>query len=67
LRAVVVQATQGWPFEPYTVGGRFGEGQAARLVLFEGYAGIAGREGVVTAREAAPRPAEGWADVALTR
>ena len=62
-RAVVVQATQGWPFEPYTAGGRFGPGQAARLTLFEGYAGIAGREGTVTARDTAPRPAEGWINI----
>lgn len=62
-RAVVVQATQGFPFEPYTADGPFGPGQAARLVLFEGYAGIAGRDGVVTARDAAPRAAEGWANL----
>ena len=62
-RAVVVQATQGWPFEPYTAGGPFGPGQADRLVLFEGYAGIVGGEGIVTARQSAPRTSEGWANV----
>ncbi len=62
-RSIVVQATQGWPFEPYTAGGPFGPGQPTRLVLFEGYAGIAGPEGVVTARESAPRPAEGWTNL----
>ncbi|MDR7481316.1 MAG: alkaline phosphatase family protein [Armatimonadota bacterium] len=59
-RAVIVQATQGWPFEPYVRDGPFGPGQAARLVLFEGYAGILGGDLALTARGAPPRPAEGW-------
>lgn len=59
-RAIVVQATQGWPFEPYIAGGPFGPGQATRLVLFEGYAGIVGPEGALTARQAPTRAAEGW-------
>lgn len=59
-RAVIVQATQGWPFEPYTRDGPFGQGQADRLTLFEGYAGILGREGVVTAQDPPTRAADGW-------
>ena len=59
-RAVVVQATQGWPFAPYVRGGPFGPGQGERLMLFEGYAGIAGGDAVITARQAPLRPAEGW-------
>ncbi len=62
-RTVVVQATQGWPFEPYTRDGPFGPGQADRLALFEGYAGVLGREGIVTARDAAARLADGWANL----
>lgn len=62
-RAVVVQATQAWPFEPYVADGPFGSGQAARLTLFEGYAGIVGSDVAITAREAAPRPAEGWTNL----
>lgn len=59
-RAVVVQATQGWPFDSYIADGRFGPGQAARLVLFEGYAGLTGSDAVLTEHDAVPRPAEGW-------
>lgn len=59
-RAVVVQATQGWPFDPYVQGGPFGPGQPARLVLFDGYAGILGGDLALTARQAPPRPADGW-------
>lgn len=58
-RAVVVQAPQAWPFEPYVSGGFFGPGQSSRLVVFEGYAN-AGSNGVITAREAMPRLAQGW-------
>ncbi len=58
-RVVVVQATQAWPFEPYVADGPFGPGQSSRLVLFEGYAG-AGRDGVISAREAMPQVAQGW-------
>jgi predicted AlkP superfamily phosphohydrolase/phosphomutase len=62
-RAVIVQATQAWPFESYVADGPFGPGQPTRLALFEGYAGIAGRDGVVTARGAPPRAANGWSNL----
>lgn len=60
-RVVIVQATQGWPFEPYLRDGPFGPGQPTRLVLLEGYAGILGREMVLNGHTPPPRPAEGWA------
>ena len=59
-RAVVVQAPQAWPFEPYVTEDGLGSGQSSRLVLFEGYANAAS-DGVVTAREATPHVAQGWA------
>lgn len=48
-RVVIVQATQAWP--PHREKG---------LIVFEGYAGVAGREGIVTSRESPPRAARGW-------
>ena len=62
-KAVIVQATQAWPFKPYLADGPFGSGQRARLIMFEGYAGLMGRDGVVTARDWAPGAAEGWANL----
>jgi len=59
-RVVIVQATQAWPFESYLSDGPFGPGEPERLMLFEGYAGISGRDGIITARETAPRPAQAW-------
>jgi hypothetical protein len=35
-------------------------------VVFEGYAGVVGPDGVVTARNGAPQPAQGWARVPPT-
>lgn len=59
-RAVIVQATQAWPFELYIADGPFGPGQPKELVLFEGYAGISGRDGIVTPRNAITRPTTEW-------
>lgn len=62
-RVVVLQATQGYPFEPYIRGRRFGAPQPDRLFLFEGYAGLSGSDGVVTATEAPPVRAAGWVNL----
>jgi predicted AlkP superfamily phosphohydrolase/phosphomutase len=54
---IVVQATHAWPFEPYTQTG-------FPLTLFEGYAAVAGDDGVVTGRSV--QPARDWANLPLS-
>ncbi|MGH7772294.1 MAG: alkaline phosphatase family protein [Candidatus Binatia bacterium] len=59
-RAVIIQSTQVWPFEPYLAGGLFGGGLSTRPIFFEGYAGTVGRDDVLTAKHTSPRTAQGW-------
>ncbi len=58
-RTVVVQATHAWPFDSYTAGPANREA-SKHLVLFEGYAGGFGRDGVVTGRWTRTHVASGW-------
>jgi predicted AlkP superfamily phosphohydrolase/phosphomutase len=59
-RAIVVQAAQAWPFEPYVTDS---PPESSRILLFEGYAGILGRDGVITAQDAVARIAAGWTNL----
>ena len=58
-RTVVVQATQAWPFDTYTAAPTNREA-SERLVLFEGYAGGSGHDGVVSPRWSRSQAASGW-------
>jgi predicted AlkP superfamily phosphohydrolase/phosphomutase len=58
-RTVVLQATHAWPFDSYTADAARAE-ESRNLILFEGYAGAMGPDGVVTGREVKPQPANGW-------
>jgi predicted AlkP superfamily pyrophosphatase or phosphodiesterase len=58
-RALVLQATHGAPFSQYAPGGRFGTGHRASLTVLDGYAGVRGKEGLITDAKGF-RPAAGW-------
>ncbi|MGH7843843.1 MAG: alkaline phosphatase family protein [Candidatus Binatia bacterium] len=61
-RTVVLQATHAWPFDSYTADGTRAQG-SGNLILFEGFAGAMGQDGVVTGREVRPMPANGWKNI----
>ena len=59
LRTVVLQATHAWPFDSYSADAARAE-ELRHLILFEGFAGAMGQDGVLTGREVRPKPANGW-------
>jgi hypothetical protein len=63
LRAIILQATQAWPFEPYVADNLLEPGKSSRILLLEGYAGILGHDGVITARDTVLRPSQGWTNL----